>query len=168
MKTLKEIIAESKKYDPSEPLQDAFVAGARFALTGKYYKPSELFKQEESPKQVLLDVGGEEVSTFIPTFEQWWNLYSYKKCRSKAEAKWNRLSLADKADCWKATPAYVANTILPGQKTSPRDERQFRAYPLTYLNGKRWEDEIYISHSPEYERAKQLAAKAERILSDPN
>ena len=35
MKTLKEIHSEANKYSESEPLQDAFVAGARWALTGK-------------------------------------------------------------------------------------------------------------------------------------
>lgn len=50
MKTLKEIHAEAKKYSPDcEPLQDAFIAGARWAFCGKYYKPCELFdkKQDE-------------------------------------------------------------------------------------------------------------------------
>jgi len=48
MKTLAEINAEAKKYDQnSEPLQDAFVAGARWMATGKYYKPSELFNNKQ-------------------------------------------------------------------------------------------------------------------------
>lgn len=50
MKTLKEIHNEAKKYDDSEPLQDAFVAGARWALTGKYYKPAEIFNKHERPR----------------------------------------------------------------------------------------------------------------------
>ena len=44
MKTLQEIHAEAKKYDENnESLQDAFVAGARWALTGRYYKSSNIF-----------------------------------------------------------------------------------------------------------------------------
>ena len=34
MKTLKEIHSEAKNYSESEPLQDAFVVGARWAITG--------------------------------------------------------------------------------------------------------------------------------------
>ena len=45
-KTLNEIHEEAKRYSCTcESLQDAFVAGARWALTGKYYKPSELFNK---------------------------------------------------------------------------------------------------------------------------
>lgn len=47
MKTLKEIDAEAKVYSPDcEPLRDAFVAGARWMATGKYYKPCELFNNK--------------------------------------------------------------------------------------------------------------------------
>ena len=56
MKTLKEIHSEANKYSESEPLQDAFVAGARWALTGKYYKPSELFDNHAEVETVDLEV----------------------------------------------------------------------------------------------------------------
>lgn len=82
MKTLKEIHSEANKYSESEPLQDAFVAGARWALTGKYYKPSELFNNNTEVETVDLEV--EESSAIIqtepaPTFEEFWEAYSYKK-----------------------------------------------------------------------------------------
>lgn len=39
MKTLKEIHAEANRYAPdNEALREAFVNGARFMATGKYYK----------------------------------------------------------------------------------------------------------------------------------
>lgn len=60
MKTLKEIHSEANKYSESEPLQDAFVAGARWALTGKYYKPSELFNNHAEVETVDLEVEEEQ------------------------------------------------------------------------------------------------------------
>ena len=68
MKTLKEIHSEAKNYSESEPLQDAFVVGARWAITGKYYKPSELFDNKEILDPVF---EGENDS-----FEDWWKMYN--------------------------------------------------------------------------------------------
>lgn len=154
--TLQEIHAEAKKYDPnSEPLQDAFVAGARFALTGKYYKSSDMFVQKtDSPKQVAVIINDQSTIIEVPTFEQWWNLYAKKRGRKKTETKWNKLSLQDKALCFRATPAYVAST----------PDVQYRLDPLTYLNGERWNDEIIQRQSYERQHAINLATKAARIL----
>lgn len=161
MKTLKEIHSEANKYSESGPLQDAFVAGARWALTGKYYKPSELFDK--------VDLEVEEHSAIIqtepaPTFEEFWETYSYKKDRKKTEEKWNRLKLADKLACMAAVPAYVASTRKPTDPIVPHANMPFRMYPLTYLNGERWEDEIETPVNYEQQRAINLTAKAARIL----
>lgn len=167
MKTLKEIRSEANKYSESEPLQDAFVAGARWALTGKYYKPSELFNNNAEVETADLEV--EEPSAIFqtepaPTFEEFWEAYSYKKDRKKTEEKWNRLKLADKLACMAAVPTYVASTCKPTDPTVPHANMPFRVYPLTYLNGERWEDEIETPVNYEQQRAVNLAAKAARIL----
>ena len=47
MKTFIEIIKAAKVYSDQIPLQDAFREGARYAVTGKYYKPSELFDESK-------------------------------------------------------------------------------------------------------------------------
>lgn len=167
--TLQEIHAEAKKYDPNcEPLQDAFVAGARFALTGKYYKPAEMFDTQPDTKRVAVIVNNKSTILDVPTFDQWWNLYAYKQGKKKASEKWQRLSLQDRAACMKATPAYVANTVISSQATRG-DRRQYRMHPLTYLNGEHWNDEIYLAtNNEQQQRAEQLAAKAARILGFGN
>ena len=154
--TLQEIHAEAKKYDPnSEPLQDAFVAGARFALTGKYYRSSDMFETKtESTKQVAVIINDRSTVIEVPTFEQWWNLYGKKRGKKKTQAKWDRLSLQDKTLCFRATPAYVAST----------PDVQYRLDPLTYLNGERWNDEIIQRPSYEQQHAINLVNKAARIL----
>ena len=65
-------------------------------------------------------------------FEEWWNLYDKKRGKEKCMAKWNKLSLEEKDACLNATPAYVAST----------PDKAYRKDPLTYLNGKCWNDEI--------------------------
>lgn len=167
MKTLKEIHSEANKYSESEPLQDAFVAGARWALTGKYYKSSGLFDNHAEVETV--DLEAEEPSATIqtepaPTFEEFWKAYSYKKGRKQAEEKWNRLKLADKLACMAAVPAYVASTRKPTDPIVPNAYIPFRMHPLTYLNGERWEDEIETPVNYEQQRAINIAAKAARIL----
>lgn len=142
MKTLKEINAESKKYSANrEDLQNAFVAGARFALTGKYYRQLDISEFEQSCCSVL-------------AFDDWWNAYSKKRGRKKAEAKWAKLSPYDKLACMRVVSAYVDATPDP----------MYRKDPLTYLNGECWNDEIITKQNDEHRQSQRLAEKAARIL----
>ena len=157
MKTLKEIHSEANKYSESVPLQDAFVAGARWALTCKYYKTSELFNNHAEVETVDLEVEEEQkqMLVFEPTFEEWWNAYNKKRGRKKAEAKWKKLSLNDKVACMKATPLYVASTPDP----------VYRKDPLTYLNGECWNDEIIQKQDYEQQRNIQRSERAARLIA---
>lgn len=165
MKTLKEIYAEANRYAPdNEALREAFVQGARFMATGRYYKEQPMFPKENEVETVDLQVTVPiEDGMIVPTFDEFWNAYSYKKGRKKAEEKWNKLKPKEKVACMKAVPAYVENTMIPGS-ASTGTKKQFRMHPLTYLNGARWEDEIYPVQSYEQQRAIDLTAKAARIL----
>lgn len=164
MKTFIEIIKAAKEYSDQVPLQDAFREGARYVVTGKYYKEKPMFPKVGELENVDLRVTVPiENSAIIPTFDEFWNAYAYKKGRKKAEEKWNRLKPLEKVACMKAVPAYVENTMIPG--SSPTNtKKQFRMHPLTYLNGARWEDEIYPVQNNEQQRAINLTAKAARIL----
>lgn len=143
MKSLKEISAKAKEYAPDrEDLQDAFVNGARYAITGKYHIQADVF----SPAPSILSA---------PSFDEWWNAYDKKCGRKKAEARWNRLSSFDKIACMKATPAYVRAT----------PDKVFRKHPLTYLNGECWNDEIIFKRNDEQQRLQSLAEKTARILN---
>lgn len=69
-------------------------------------------------------------------FEKFWNLYNKKQDRKRCEAKFKKLSKADKAKIFETLPAYVAST----------PDEQYRKNPLTYLNGECWNNEI-INHN---------------------
>lgn len=165
MKTLKEIHAEANRYAPdNEALREAFVNGARFMATGKYYKEEPMFPKENEVETVDLQITVPiEDSIIVPTFQDFWDVYAYKKGRKKAEEKWDKLKPKEKVACVRAVPAYVANTVIPGS-TSDGTKKQYRMHPLTYLNGARWEDEIYPVQNHEQQRAINLTAKAARIL----
>lgn len=144
----KEIRQEAAKYAEGDKFKlEAFIAGAMYAKTGKYYKESVVFVEKPT---------GDKVVT--PSFDTWWLLYGKKRGRKRAETKWNKLSLKDKMDCIAATPAYVAST----------PDIQYRCDPLTYLNGERWKDEILIPANNEQQRTIKLTSKAARILLDTN
>lgn len=71
-------------------------------------------------------------------FAKFWKLYPNKKGKAKAEAAWKKLKLNDD----------LTNQIFDGLArycVSPdwtKDGGQFIPHPTTWLNGKRWEDEI--------------------------
>jgi len=66
-------------------------------------------------------------------FESFWNLYNKKVGdKKKVENKFNKLSTEIKEQIMKTLPEFLA-TI---------SDKQFLPYPETYLNKKRWEDDL--------------------------
>jgi len=76
-------------------------------------------------------------------FEIFWNLYDKKIDRSKCEKAWNKLSDADIDRIMFTIKEYV----------NANQDIKFRKNPLTYLNGKCWNDEIN-NHQAEEEKGK--------------
>lgn len=65
-------------------------------------------------------------------FDAFWNLYGHKTgSRSKTKRKWERLSRKKRAAIMDHVPRFVA----------AHPDRQYRPYPITYLNQERWLDE---------------------------
>lgn len=73
-------------------------------------------------------------------FAKFWKLYPNKKCKAAAEKAWKKLKVNDD----------LFNTIvesLAEQCVSPgwtKDNGQFIPHPATWLNGRRWEDEVLM------------------------
>jgi len=90
---------------------------------------NESWKREAKPKSYII------MST--PSFNEAYDLYSYKVGRVKAEKAWKRLSVTDKSAAYRAIPAYVGCTMKPSEGTN----KVLRAHFATWLNNRRWEDE---------------------------
>ena len=73
-----------------------------------------------------------DILTVEDTFNKWWTLYDKKRGREKCLIKWKRMTGEEQFACIAATPAYVEST----------PDKAYRKDPLTYLNGKCWNDEI--------------------------
>lgn len=92
----------------------------------------------------------EDVNGIIP-FDDFWNLYDYKKDRKKCKGKWSKLDKETQEKVIKLIPAYI----------SENPDKKFRKYPYTFLNNESWDDVEYTPiHSPSYSRGLEL--KTER------
>lgn len=64
-------------------------------------------------------------------FADFWQAYGKKEDKHKCEQRWNTLTAAERQAALAHVPGYVAAT----------PEKRYRKNPLTYLNGKCWQDE---------------------------
>lgn len=69
----------------------------------------------------------------VYSFKDFWSLYPKKVAMSKCEAKFARLAPTDKQKIKETLPFYAKHKEFEGWN---------HPNPLTYLNGKRWNDEI--------------------------
>ncbi len=75
------------------------------------------------------------------TFKQFWNDYGKKVDKTKCSKKFAKLTEKEKFALKEKVPQYVIST----------PEVQYRKNPLTYLNGKCWEDEIITKNTTQNE-----------------
>lgn len=74
----------------------------------------------------------------IDMFPKFWALYPKKVCKAAAEKAWNKLKVTE--DLFSLiTQGLAKQCVSPGWT---KDGGQFIPHPATWLNGKRWEDEV--------------------------
>lgn len=71
------------------------------------------------------------------TFAEFWSAYPLKKARAKAESAWAKLTAEEAALCKGAILAQIAANHFRG-----KDGQDYVPHGATWLNGRRWEDEI--------------------------
>ena len=74
-------------------------------------------------------------------FETFWVVYDKKEGRHKCELKFKKISKEDRNSLFKVLNSYIRST----------PDKQYRKNPLTWLNGKHWNDEITtpVNQSPD-------------------
>lgn len=65
-------------------------------------------------------------------FDVFWNLYDKKVSKQKVEQKWAKLKDIDRERIIQTLPAFIAGI----------KDKQYQPNPETYLNNRRWEDEM--------------------------
>lgn len=120
----------------SESHQVAWVKGVK-ALCRDFFEAGICLGEGEHcppiPMSAIMDAASDVA------FEEWWDIYDKKRSKDKCLDKWMKLKLEEREKCIRATPAYVAST----------PDKKYRKDPLTYLNGKCWNDEIIPNNGTE-------------------
>lgn len=89
-----------------------------------------------------------------PTFAMWWAVYPKKQGdKAKIEKKFDELSGADKGACY-------LGTLEQSEKNPQWQDKQYIPMPATFINQKRWNDEIVLSQR---EEIKEQAVTGEMI-----
>ncbi|MBL4795912.1 MAG: hypothetical protein JKY50_00705 [Oleispira sp.] len=111
---------------PSNPDQDN-------PLVDEPTLQSKELKQSKEIKQTYSVIDG--------LFSEFWDMYDKKTGLDKCKQKFKKLSKTDQELIFTLLPAYIQST----------PDKQYRKNPLTWLNGKHWNDEITtpVSRSPE-------------------
>lgn len=71
-------------------------------------------------------------------FTDFYTAYPRKVARADAEKMWRRMTPAEQQAAIDALPKHCAKWLHDGT------EKQYIPHPATWLNGKRWEDEVEI------------------------
>ena len=90
-----------------------------------------------------IDVSEVEI---YPAFSDFWDLYDKKTGKDKCESKWDKLNQKTKELIIDRLPNYVNST----------PNKEFRKNPLTWLNGKHWDDEIILKQQAQSNDAMDL------------
>lgn len=92
------------------------------------------YKVTPEPQIKALDgnVGNTTINTDYASFEAFWTMYDKNVGKELSQKVWNSLTQSDKEAIMLSLPRYVEST----------PDKVYRKNPLTYLNGKHWEDEI--------------------------
>lgn len=91
--------------------------------------PKELLNYTDNPQRIVKDSKGKESKE--ESFERFWNLYDKKKDRVKCLKAFEKIDIEIEV-ILKSVSEYVNST----------PELKYRKNPLTWLNGRCWEDEL--------------------------
>lgn len=87
---------------------------------------------EPQIKALENNVGNTTSNTSNNEFEAFWAMYDKNVGKELSQKVWNSLTQSEKEAIMLSLPKYVESTT----------DKVYRKNPLTYLNGKHWEDEI--------------------------
>lgn len=117
-------------------------------LPTKLIKPPLTIQQPTSNQPVTTEKNIKNIkktTTYVRSFEDFWNYYPLKKAKYKASLIWS--SIKPNAELQKTIFKAVEKQKKSDDWT--KDGGKYIPHPTTYLNGRRWEDEIKVKQSEE-------------------
>lgn len=85
------------------------------------------------------------INTYDFEFPGFYNKYPLKVAKAKAYASWLKMSADERKRAWEAISAQIEAKHFRGQ-----DGKDYIPHPATWLNQKRWEDEVKIKKDNNY------------------
>lgn len=96
--------------------------------------PEPSVTTKEPPMNQVVRRKSDENSSFPEDFLRFWEAYPKREARARALSRWKHMTVTDRAAALEGVKRW---------KSSGRwDDRQYIPLAVTYLNGRRWEDEI--------------------------
>lgn len=137
--------AKFAKENPNASLVSAFIAGYLFATGNSVQEPS------------VAPAPANNIS--VPTFDDFYNAYGFKKARKQTERMWSRLSYAKKVQIMNSIPAYLQYIHATGTA---------QMHPSTYINpaNERWLDENNVQPTTPPAKKPQQVYRNEGLTSD--
>lgn len=123
-------LLNSKVYDINEELGDGRETEERRKRDGRATTNKECNKEKNDKKEIRQQ-----------QFEVFWNSYNKKTDKTKCLSKFEKMSDSDVEDILNSVGKYVQST----------PDVKFRKNPLTWLNGRCWEDESVSQDNNNYE-----------------
>lgn len=120
--------------------------GKQTANKGQQYKNNKniRIKEKENNSPPFSPEKEAGVKEDNELFLKFWNAYPKKTAKQDALKAWKKLNPDEEL-------FNVILSSLEAQKKSPqwtKDNKRFIPYPATWLNGRRWEDEVTYDNSP--------------------
>ena len=127
---------------------------ARSELVANYQLEKET--EEETEEEKEKEKENSRLKSLEIDFLKFWDLYGKKNDKEKTFKKWSRLKEKEKSLIFEKLPDYLEST----------PDLKFRKNPLTWLNGRCWEDEIILEpRSLEKPKAQRGQENALNILN---
>jgi hypothetical protein len=135
-------VLNGSKFDINQPFKQNKTAGVKTTPPDSYtcgfdeLQNKDITKQRKERKTKSLSASDDAQSIVESSFNQFWQSYPVKKNKERSFKVWKRDGLSKKLD----TILDDVNKRLANEWKNK--EKKFIPHPSTYLNEKRWNDEI--------------------------
>ena len=102
-----------------------------------------------SPESAALPLAAPAVAESVFSFDDFWISYGKKTERKRCREKYDRIGEEDRAVIKRQLPVYLSST----------PELRYRKNPLTWLNGRCWEDELPVMNQSKSDNLAEIRKK---------
>jgi len=126
--------------------QSRIIAISKNEQASKQALDQALIQASEQTPEHIDKQRNKETKNNIISFEEFWNIYDKKVDKVKCKKKFSKLTEKELTQIKETIKQYI----------KVNDNKKYRKNPLTYLNGKCWEDEIEEKPKPTAASVKYL------------